>query len=98
MRLQYSDCFGREGNRLPSILRAHLCREMRDQRRNILSPLTQRWEEQRKDVNTVKQILTEFLFAHPSFQIAMRSHYHSHIHADRLIAAKALYFAFLQHP
>src|SRR5579863_5696576 len=97
MRLQYSDRFGSEGNRLPSILRAHLSGKMRDQRRDILSPLAQGWEEQGKNVNTMKQILTEFLFAHPRFQIAMRGHYHSHIHVHGLIAAEALDFPFFQH-
>ena len=98
MRLERRHCLCRKWNRLPSILRAHLRREMSDQRRNVFSSLPQRRQYQRKNIHPVKQILTEFLLAHPGFEIVMRRYHHPHIHAYRLIATNAFHFCFFQHP
>src|SRR5580692_43680 len=98
VRLQSRQSLRAKRNRLPSILRANLRRKMPHQQRDILSPLPQRRQHQRKNINPVKQILPEFLLPNPSFQITMRSHYHPHIHTHRLVATNALHFSFFQHP
>ena len=81
MRLQCLHRVRRERNRLPAILRAHLRGEMLDQSRNVVAPLAQRRQHQRENVDAMKQILPEFLFAYARFQIAMRRHHHANVDA-----------------
>ena len=83
---------------LPIILLVQLPREMLRQHANILAPLPQRRQHNRKHKNPVIQILAKRPLPHLLFQIAMRRHNHPHIHMNRLIPAHALYLALLQHP
>ena len=59
--------------------------------------LAQRRQHQRENIDAMKQILPELLFANKCLQIAMRRHHHAHVHRDRFVAADALDLAFFQH-
>ena len=52
--LQRGDGIGREGNRLPTVLRAYLAGEVLDQRRDIFAAFTQRRQNQRHHVDAMK--------------------------------------------
>ena len=90
MRLQCFDRIRREWYGLPPVLGAHLCREMFHESRNVVAPLAQRRQQQRENVDAVKQILAEFLFAYARFQIAVGRDHHPNVYGNRFVAANPL--------
>src|SRR5262249_49832618 len=72
--------------------------EVSYERRDVLGPLAQRWQLDRKDVQPIVEIVAEsVLLNHPEQVPVGRSDY-AHVHLDRPRAPEALEFLLLQDP
>jgi hypothetical protein len=97
MLLQGGDGVSGKRHGLPSVDRADLGGKMLDQGGDIFAALAQRWEAQRKDVDAVKKILSEFSVAHQGFEVAVSGDDDAHVHGDGAVAADALDLSFFEH-
>ena len=70
--------------------------QLHGQRQDVVAPLAQRRERQRKDVEAVVEILAEAAGGDFLAQAAVGGREHAHIERDRRAAAEALDFALLQ--
>ena len=71
---------------------------MPGERRNILSPFTQRWQGNFNRVQTKQKIFAKSSRQGFSPQVRIRRRKHPHVHLLRLRRSHSLQFACLQHP
>ena len=71
--------------------------ETSHQVRNILGPLSQRRQHDRKNIQAIKQIRTKLIVFDHATEITMRRGNQAHIHADSACASQALELLLLQH-
>src|ERR1700722_12488791 len=71
---------------------------MRDQQCDILVALSQRWQHDRKSVQTVIEITTEFSLPDHVHKISIRRSKQTDVDALRSAASRALKFLLLQNP
>src|SRR5258705_12622842 len=71
--------------------------EVLDQHWNVFSPLPQRRNLNRKNVEAVEKILAECTGSYGGWQVTVRRDYHSHVGLDRPVSADALKLVFLKH-
>src|SRR5205807_545264 len=69
---------------------------MLNQSGNIFAALPQRRKCERKNIDAVKEILTEFSVSHQCFQIAVSSDNHANVNLNRFGCAYALNFPLLE--
>src|SRR6266446_10637379 len=69
---------------------------MFDQRRNVFAALPQRWQWDRKHIQTVVEVATKFVPLHHVNQIPVGRSYQANVHLVSPSAAQALEFLFLQ--
>src|SRR5713101_79712 len=69
---------------------------MFDQRRNVFPALPQRWQRDRKHIQTVVEVATKFVPLHHVNQIPVGRSYQANVHLVSPSAAQALEFLFLQ--
>jgi hypothetical protein len=72
--------------------------EMQDQRRDILGPLSQRWDQDGKDVEAIEQILAEVAGSDLLFQIAVGGGDEAQVDADGAGSSHALELQILEDP
>src|SRR5205085_5923526 len=65
--------------------------------RNILDPLSERRQLDGEHVETIKQILSKFLFDHETLQVLIGGGHHTHVNLDIVLTADPLELALLQH-
>jgi hypothetical protein len=93
---QFSDGLAGEDFLFPTILFRDLTREVRDEGRKIFRPFTQGRQEQRENVDAVKEVGAKFVFLDEVFEIAVSRDDNTDIDFDGLVAANALDFSFFQ--
>ena len=78
----------------PSRIALH---EIFHQHRDVLFPFAERGHFYREDVEAIKQIPAETPIRDGGVQVTIRGRNQAHVHVNRLDAADALEFPFLQH-
>src|SRR5580700_7290152 len=86
------------GNRFDLLVHeaAVLLRKVADQQWNILRALTQRWDADRKDIQTIVQIAAELAILHHFFQVAIGGCYQSNVDFLGSVAAQPFKLTLLQ--
>src|SRR5580704_3185304 len=97
MFLQCLHSFRRERDRLPGVLRRDLRSKVFHESRDVFTTLAQWRKRERENVNTVKQVLTEFVVANLRRQVAMGGNQNADVDANRLFTADAFNFIFFKH-
>ena len=95
--LQRFDRGSGEGNRLPSVLRAHLAGEMLDERRQVFAAAAQGRQLHREHHHAMVEVAAERAGLDQLFEIAMGGDHDAHIHGGGLVGADALHLAFFEH-
>src|SRR5439155_18238291 len=85
---------------VPDLFSGHLrvaLDQVFDEQRNVVRPLAQRGSLDWEDAQPVEEILAECAHSHGSFQVAVRSSQHAHVHGYRLAAPDPFKFSLLEH-
>src|SRR5215469_12156676 len=70
---------------------------MLDQSWDVFTPLTQRRQNQRKDVDSMKKVLAKFAVFHLRFEVAVGRNDDAYIDTDRFFPSNPLNLFFLEH-
>src|SRR5262245_24092466 len=88
---------GRDSLKRLAQLAGDLCKEVADERRDVLAPLAQRRDRHRKDVEPIEEVGAEGTRADLRLQIAIRAGDHTHVGAQRARPANPLELLLLEH-
>src|SRR5882762_7906878 len=70
---------------------------MCDQRRNVFTACSQRWQRDRKHIQTIIEVAPKFVALHHFNQISVGRSYETNVYLVSPAAAQALEFLLLQH-
>src|SRR5215472_1201088 len=93
---QFNDCQVGEPFGFPAVLVGDLGREMRCQCGKIVRSFAKRGEMQRKNIDAVEEVGTEFVFLDQFFEIAVGGDDDAYVDLNGLVAADAFDFAFFE--